>query len=203
MDNFAPAASSLLEMTQQNIPDDETLVTRTRHGDREAFGCLYDRYARLVRAIVFDAVQDDEGASDMVQETFLRAYQKLDQLKQPDSFGPWLTSIARSICLEKRRSLKRDRHQFVGDHEPESQEISGTLMSAETSEEIQFMLQEVSQLPEQERLAIHAFYLDDQNAEQAGKILNLSRSGVYALLQRAFRRLATRLKSHEITSQDN
>ncbi|MCH7989077.1 MAG: hypothetical protein IID46_07985 [Planctomycetes bacterium] len=96
-------------MTQQNIPDDKTLVARSRHGDREAFGCLYDRYARLVRAIVFDSVQGDSGALDLTQETFLRAYQKLDQLKLPESFGA-LAHNLRKPPLRKHPMRQRSRN---------------------------------------------------------------------------------------------
>ncbi|MCH7667294.1 MAG: sigma-70 family RNA polymerase sigma factor [Acidobacteria bacterium] len=124
-------------------------------------------------------------------------------MNKPESFGAWIASIARSVCAEKHRSFKRDRHRFVGDQHPDSESKSSLSSQIEICEEIQLMLQEVSQLPEQERLAIHAFYLEEQNVEQAGKILNLSRSGVYALLQRAFRRLVSQLNSLETTSEEN
>ena len=63
-------------------PDDATLVLRSRAGDREAFGCLYDRYARLVRAVAYDEQPRLADSCDITQEAFLRAWQKISALKE-------------------------------------------------------------------------------------------------------------------------
>ena len=55
-------------------------------------------------------------------------------------------------------------------------------------------MRRLAELPERERLAIHAFFLQECNAQQAGELLGLSRSGVYALLERALARLAALVK---------
>jgi DNA-directed RNA polymerase specialized sigma24 family protein len=58
-------------------------------------------------------------------------------------------------------------------------------------------MQRVAELDEDERVAIHIFYLEQQNAGRTAELLGISRSGVYALLQRAIAHLASRLKPHE------
>ena len=55
----------------------------------------------------------------------------------------------------------------------------------------------LAELPDDERLAIHVFFLEGQNAAQAAERLELSRSGFYALVQRALARLATRPQATE------
>ena len=92
---------------------DGRLVQAARRGDRSAFAQLYDRRARWVRAICFDTTHDLHAASDLTQEVFLRAYSKLDALRQPDSFSPWLAGIARQVCREWIRGRLRDR-QLAG-----------------------------------------------------------------------------------------
>jgi RNA polymerase sigma-70 factor (ECF subfamily) len=52
------------------------------------------------------------------------------------------------------------------------------------------VLRRVSELPERERMAIHMFFLQERDADQAARLLKLSRSGIYALLERALARLA-------------
>ena len=97
-----------------NESTDADLVARVLSGDREAFGSLYDRYARLVRTVVFDVAKDWSTVQDLTQDCFLRAYQNLGRLRQPDRFGHWLVGIARQVARERRRTLRRDRHHFVG-----------------------------------------------------------------------------------------
>ena len=56
------------------------------------------------------------------------------------------------------------------------------------------LLQKIGELPEKERLAIHAFYLEGQGVQQVIQLLHLSRAGVYALLKRACQSLASKLR---------
>jgi len=164
---------------------DATLVLETLKGDKTAFSELYDRYARLVRAVCNDTTRDLSQAQDLAQEVFLRAYSKLDRLNEPDRFGSWLMSITRNVCREYRRGKFRDRHVLVGlapdENEPTEKENPG--------EQLLDLKEALSKLSEKERLALHVYYLQEQDAEQAQKILNISRSGLYRLLARAREKL--------------
>ena len=175
---------------ENNEPTDADLVASVLAGDREAFGCLYDRYTRLVRAVIYDISTDWSTVQDLTQECFLRAYQNLGRLRQPDRFAQWVVGIARQVAREQRRSLRRDRHQFAGSGMLEvssEMDASGAMQAAE---EIELVMRRLADLPEQERLAIHAFFIQGCDAQQAAELVGLSRSGVYALLERALTRLA-------------
>jgi RNA polymerase sigma factor (sigma-70 family) len=170
---------------------DAELVANVLAGDREAFGCLYDRYARLVRSVVWGVAGDWPAVADLTQECFLRAYKNLHRLEQPERFGSWLFGMARQVARERKRSLRRDRHQFVGNGPLEIASESDAADSCQTAEETMLVMRRLAELPERERLAIHAFFLQERNANQAAELLGLSRSGVYALLERGLRRLQT------------
>jgi RNA polymerase sigma-70 factor (ECF subfamily) len=169
-------------------PTDAELVAATLAGDRAAFGLLYDRHARRVRAVVAAVSGDWSAVEDMTQECFLRAFRKLDTLRDRDRVVAWLTGFARQIARERRRTLHRDRHEFGA--------ITSDVANASDSpppfehDQIEQILDRVAQLPEDERLAIHAYFFTDQDANAAAAQLEISRSGYYALLQRAIARLA-------------
>ncbi|MCK4343123.1 MAG: sigma-70 family RNA polymerase sigma factor, partial [Phycisphaerae bacterium] len=74
---------------------DATLVQGVLSGDRDAFAELYDRWAGLIRATCFDTTRDLDTAEDLAQEVFLRALQKLGNLRDPRRFVAWLMGIAR------------------------------------------------------------------------------------------------------------
>lgn len=171
-------------------PTDAELVADVLAGDREAFGCLYDRYARLVRAVAYDSSKDWSTVQDLTQDCFLRAYKSLGHLRQPDRFAQWIVGIARQLVRERRRSSRRDRHQFVGNNVLDvSSEIDASL-AMQAAEETDLVMRRLTHLPERERLAIHTFFLHECDARQTAELLGLSRSGTYALLERAIARLA-------------
>ena len=94
-------------------PDDEVLVARCRAADRGAFRELYLRHARYVAAAVARWLGDDGDVDDIVQDTFVRAAERLDSLREPALLRPWLVTIAirlthsRMVRARRRSSLMR------------------------------------------------------------------------------------------------
>lgn len=174
---------------------DGVLVTAARQGDRSAFAQLYDRRARWIRAICFDTTGDLHAAADLTQEVFLRAYSKLNSLRKPESFAPWLTGIARQVCREWIRGKLRDRQlasPMPMDIDPPADEHDDS--------RIESLRAALTQLPERERLSLQAFYLQGLDAEQARAVLGLSQSTFYRVLVNARKRLATLCRRLEVRS---
>jgi RNA polymerase sigma-70 factor (ECF subfamily) len=165
-------------------PDDGQLVNRALRGEAEAFAMLFDRYGRLVRAVVWDAGFDWATVLDLTQESFLRAYRQLASLRNREHFRYWLTGIARQVILETRR---RRRHEPLRDSIalpcPETKAL-------DDSDELEHVLRLVGRLPEQERAAIRIFFLSERNIADTAHYLDLSRSGAYQVIKRACSRLA-------------
>lgn len=187
---------------QQSEPTDGELVAQSLAGNREAFGCLYDRYARLVRAVASGVSLDWPAVQDLAQESFLRAYRNLGRLREPDRFGAWVVGIARQVARERRRTLRRDRHEFVGEAPLEIELQSDGGETIDRAEQTQLMLRMLGKLGERERLAIHVFFLQEHDANRSAELLNVSRSGLYALVNRGLKRLAELLDRCE-TERDS
>jgi RNA polymerase sigma-70 factor (ECF subfamily) len=175
---------------------DGTLVIGTLNGDRSAFAELYDRRARLIRAVCYDETCDPEAAAELTQEVFLRAYRDLRRLHVPDKFTAWLLGIARQVCREWRRKRGRERRAMA----VFSDKLAFTDRWTEPPDGRLLELREAiagtaptgkggRSLTEQERLALHAFYLQSRDAEEARGVLGLSRSGFYRVLSSACERL--------------
>jgi RNA polymerase sigma-70 factor (ECF subfamily) len=174
------------------MEEDAALVQRSISGDSSAFGVLYDRYALVIRAICFEMTGDSTRALELSQEVFLRGFARLPSLRKGDRFGPWLVSIARYVCREWRRGRQRDRHEFMVD--PPEPAIHA---ADEPSETVSQLRVAIARLPEQERLALHLFYVTGESAEASREMLRLSRSGFYKVLTRAKERLARMLRNEE------
>ena len=175
---------------QQIEPTDGDLVAQSLAGSREAFGCLYDRYARLVRAVASGVSLDWPTVQDLTQESFLRAYRNLATLREPDRFGAWVVGIARQVARERKRTLRRDRHEFVGEKSLEIESQSDGIATVDRAEQTQLLLRMLGTLDERERLAVHMFFLLEHDANRSAELLHVSRSGLYALVNCALKRLA-------------
>lgn len=85
--------------------DDGRLVGRARRGDESAFSSLYERYARTIHGLLLARVSRLD-ADDLVQDVFLTAWRRLDDLRDPAAFGGWLSMIARNRATDfQRRSV--------------------------------------------------------------------------------------------------
>ncbi len=165
-------------------PSDKMLIRAVFAGENSAYEKLYDRYAPLVRAVCYDTTGNLADAQDLAQDVFMRAYEKLSHLRDPARFGKWLVGIARLRCKEWRRQKLRSQKKNVGLNDART-------IAPEPPDDsrIELLREMITTLPEKERLALHTFYLQGNSAEDAHKIMGLSRSGFYRVLERARKRL--------------
>ena len=85
--------------------DDAQLARAARHGDREAFGRLHERYFRMVHAILLARVPPGE-VDDLAQDVFLSAMRQLPALRDDGAFGGWLAMIARNRAHDYHRRAR-------------------------------------------------------------------------------------------------
>ncbi len=99
---------------------DAALVARARHGDRIAFGTLYQRHARMVQAVLFARVAPD-GVEDLVQDVFLHAMGQLHALRDGAAFAGWIATMARRRAADWRRrrrdTVELDEHMRAPENE--------------------------------------------------------------------------------------
>ena len=87
-------------------PDDNRLIAACRSGKTEAFGVLVSRYQDRLYPTVFRLTGCAEDALDLLQEAFLRAYQKLDHFNGESSFYTWVYRIAVNLALSDLRKRR-------------------------------------------------------------------------------------------------
>ena len=88
-------------------PSDADLWARSRAGDSDAFGLLFERYATLIFNYCFRRIGNRETARDMLQVVFLEAWRRRDKELAPDKVLPWLYGIATNVLRNQRRSERR------------------------------------------------------------------------------------------------
>src|SRR6266496_3392442 len=86
--------------------DDTEVITAVQAGDKEAFSALVERYQRTLYYFVVGKVADDTEAKDIVQKTFVAAFQNLADFRVGESFFSWLKGIALNHCRNEWRRFQ-------------------------------------------------------------------------------------------------
>lgn len=88
-------------------PSDGELWARSRLGDRDAFGALFERHAKPIYNYCFRSVGSWATAEDLLSVVFIEAWRRRDKELPPDKVLPWLYGIATNVVRNRRRSERR------------------------------------------------------------------------------------------------
>src|SRR5256885_302531 len=147
----------------------EHLVRQAQRGDTRAFSALIARYERSVLAVAYSATGDSDRAADASQEAFLRAWRKLEMLKEPQCFGNWLLGIARNVALDAGRKLRRQPAEPLADQQvPILADPLKGMHQREQSDRIAAALQQLDDLS---RSAIVLRYYENLNSPEIGQLI--------------------------------
>ena len=175
--------------------DDVQLIQRVLDGDDTAFSALVKKYQRSVHALAWRKVGDFHIAEDITQETFLKAYQRLSTLKEPQSFASWLYVITANHCkawLRKKRTWIQSLED-TSRAQLEKATYSGHIiaenerMTAETQREVVKKL--LAKLQESDRTVITLYYLGGMTYDEISSFLGVSVGAIKSRLHRARQRL--------------
>ena len=175
--------------------DDVALVHCVLTGDETAFAKLVEKYQKQVHAIAWRATKDFHIAEDIVQETFLRAHQKLGTLNDPHRFSAWLNAIATRRCLawlrEKRLNSELSEHINIAmrHDDPYSGYLAGEQVKEATQELRETIKKWLGKLRENERTVVTLHYFDGMSCEEIAAFLDVTRNTIKSRLSRARQRL--------------
>ncbi len=170
--------------------NDLELVERAKGGDQVAFKRLYDANVDRIYRLTYRMAGSDDLARDFTQETFLRAWQRLDQFRGDAAFSTWLHSIAVSVSLNGIR--KADRHRKRERSLEDAAHLART--RAEVEPEVRERLQgAVDELPEMYRTVFLMHDLEGYSHGEIAETLGVAEGTSKARLFRARARLRASL----------
>jgi RNA polymerase sigma-70 factor (ECF subfamily) len=182
--------------------DDQSLVQACRAGQTEAFGGLVQRYQDRLYPTILRLCCSSEDAEDVLQDAFVRAFEKLDQFQGDSSFYTWIYRIAVNLALTdyRRRRVRgllpgRNGRHGVGRGEPvdESPEADPTL-GLERAERERIVENALNQLGPEHRAIVVLKDFDGHRYEEISAILNIPVGTVRSRLHRARSELRERLR---------
>ena len=173
---------------------DRELVQRTRRGEAAAYGELVTRYQRMVFNVCYRMLGERRDAEDLAQESFIRAFRRLDSFDVERPFGPWMRRLATNLCLnhlQRRRlqlfELEEERQPLPAKGQPGPE---GAQLRREQSQRIRAA---IADLPPHYRAVIELRHFQELNYAEIAETLDIPMSDVKSHLFRARRALADAL----------
>jgi RNA polymerase sigma-70 factor (ECF subfamily) len=171
--------------------DIRILLERAVEGNRQAFRDIISLYQQKVFLLAYSILRNREDALDVVQETFMRLYQKLDAYEKDRNFQAWLLQIAKNLSIDyyrkhnaRRRELESNRsvedlHLAAGDHRsnPASSELRRVISRC------------LEKLGERQRLIFVMRHFNGLEYREIAQILGISVGTVKSLHFKAVRNL--------------
>ena len=174
--------------------DDEKLVSQTLSGDQDAFGVLVHKYQEIVYAYAFQKVRNEEDAQDVTQEVFWRAYHGLYQLRHPHRFRSWLYTIMSNECKRRLVSVIRTRRRETALEDATDDALRIEPAHTTPTEGWRVDLEQaLSELPDDNRVAVSMFYMGDHSLKEISEFLGVSVNTVKGKLYRARQQLGNAL----------
>ncbi len=161
-------------------------VREFQTGNREAFAKLVAKFQNLVTSVAYSRTGDLQRSEDIAQQTFLIAWQKQEELKQPERFGAWVRGIASNLALNEVRlkeNQSRKRTQNL-DGAPEPSISDEVDSAAIRSEQNELLWSTLERIPEIYREPIILFYREGQSVAAVAEQMDLSEDAVKQRLSR-------------------
>jgi RNA polymerase sigma-70 factor (ECF subfamily) len=204
------ARTLFMPLTICTAPDsskesDDLLLSEAKSGDRQAFGELCLRYRAMLMSRIYRIVRHPEDTEDVLQETFLKAYQHLQSFRGACSFSTWLVAIgtnASLMLLRRRKRLRKNTTDVVAEDgetlamewrdpapDPEQRYVI-----FETSQKVNHAVRRLS--PQHQQL-LEMYYKSELRLKDAAIIFGISEATTKSRLLRARRMLRRSLKEIE------
>jgi RNA polymerase sigma-70 factor (ECF subfamily) len=161
--------------------EDTELVERSKSGDLRSYEELVKRYERLVARVIYPYAGREAAVEDLVQETFLRAYDRLETYNPEYRFKTWLLAIANNLGID---TLRRRREAVEFNPEAHAPHTRGPEDAATEADKARVVREAVLALPEAYSVPLVLRYAEDLSYAEISEILDIS---VPALKSRLFR----------------
>lgn len=185
--------------------DETALVAQARGGDNGAFADLVRRYEAKIFRLAQHITQNREDAEDVLQETFLKAYEHLDQFQGNSKFYTWVVRIAVNQALMKLRRRRTDKSVSLDETIDTGEDtITREIAAWDEDPEQQFSREELSEILDSAIESLAPTYrsvfllrdVDDLSTEETAEALSISVPAVKSRLLRARLQLREKLSRY-------
>lgn len=190
----AICGSSLIEGLLRNSMDGgivkelHTLIKEVKTGNIRAYAVVVGRFQQTALAYAYSVLGDYQIAEDVVQEAFVKAFERLSQLSNPAAFPGWFRKILYTCCdrIKRRRDFSTVPLGDIGNY-PSQQAKPDEI--AEDNDQMDKIQSAIDMLPEAERTVVTLYYMSEYSQKEIGAFLNIPAKTVKSRLHTARQKL--------------
>ncbi len=150
--------------------------------DADTFKKVFIPYHQKLYRIAYRIVQDAASAEDIVQDTFIKLWNKRDEMQSIDNTEAFAIIILRNTCLDHLRKTKNDRYTDYDTDMPETTSLSKQIEMQDEAEKIKYL---INKLPDQQRQVMMMKHWDEYSDEEIEQVTGLSAGNIRVILSRA------------------
>ena len=181
-----------------DIAIEKMLVRKAKKGDIDAFEQLVTANEKVIYNIVYRIMNNPEDTYDISQETFIKAYTKINQFNEESKFSTWLYRIATNTALDELRrrkgketfsidqTIEGNDNDIIPQHEDKSENIEETVEKKETAEIIE---QALGELNEDHRVILTLRDMQELSYDEIAETLKITLGTVKSRISRARREM--------------
>jgi RNA polymerase sigma-70 factor, ECF subfamily len=166
-------------------PEERIALDAVRNGNSNAYATLVDLHMRRALSISWGIVRNEHDAEDIVQEAFVKAYEKIGSMRSGDAFAPWLFRIVTNLSLDhlrrqKRRPSEELRDDFASSSRTDAPPLEALAARIDTA---------ILTLPEMQQLVARLHLIEEMSHSEVARITGLSEGTIRSHLSHARKKL--------------
>ncbi len=171
----------------------QELVSRSKQGDSEAFGAIYDELSKPIYNFLFARIRNRQTAEDLLQTVFLKVWNNLSSYtsKRTAKFSTWVFQIANYTLIDHWRTRKETVDLTVVEN------LSNFALDPKLYEKYDYLWQAIQQLPQEYQTVIQLRFQQDLNVSEVASIMDKSEVSVRVLQHRAVKLLRAKLAGYK------
>jgi len=177
--------------TLEENGDVYALLDRIKKDDREAFMELTRLYQKRIFLLAFSFFRNREDAMDIVQETFMRLYQKIHTFREGQNFKSWIFQVARNLCIDHYRKNHSKRKEWGSNQNIEEMNLSSQNSdNSHQALDLKMIFSScLEKLAERQRMVFVLKHYNQLKYREIAQVLNISPGTVKSLHFKAVRNL--------------
>jgi len=183
--------------------EEEVYINRIKNGDLAPYTFIVDKYKHMAYTIALKILCNIEDAQDVAQESFIKAYQQIQQFEGRSKFSTWLYTIVYRTAISKSKENRIETVSISNSINENYSQDGGTpqLEQLQLKDEQRLVKQAIQRLPKTEALLVTLFYMNENSVSEIHEITGLSLANIKIKLFRARKKLERELQfliKHEL-----
>ncbi len=177
---------------------DDYLIDKVIKGENNAYAELVDRYKQMVYTLAYKIVKNREDAEEVAQDTFVKAYNALNDFKGDSKFSTWLYKIAyyRSLDYLNKNKRRVETTKIDISEEYNIASLDDALDALEAKDRAEIIKHAIQKLPGEDSVLITLYYFETLSMNEISKVMGISPNTIKVRLFRGRKRLAKILENN-------